>query len=83
MAQLNQKLIKQLRSLELENRVVRHLDSQNFPIFRDLSVTAELGRVTISGRVSSFYERQIAVSSVRQLAGVVKLTDQIVVDTPA
>ena len=74
--------LKQIRSeirqaLEIENRVFRQLNRQNFPIFKKLSINADLGRVIISGTVRSFYERQIAIKSVRQVAGVIKLTDNI------
>ena len=74
--------LKQIRSeirqaLDLENRVFRQLNRQNFPIFKKLSINADLGRVIISGTVRSFYERQIAINSVRQVAGVIKLTDNI------
>lgn len=74
--------LKQIRSeirqaLEIENRVFRQLNRQNFPIFKKLSINADLGRVIISGTVRSFYERQIAINSVRQVAGVIKLTDNI------
>lgn len=74
--------LKQIRSeirqaLDIENRVFRQLNRQNFPIFKKLSINADLGRVIISGTVRSFYERQIAINSVRQVAGVIKLTDNI------
>ena len=77
--------LKQVRSeirqaMDLENRVSLRLNSQNFPVFRKLSVDVNtLGKVIISGTVRSFYERQIAINSVRQVAGVVRLTDNITV----
>ena len=76
--------LKQIRSeirqaLDLENRVFLRLNSQNFPVFKKLSINANLDRVIISGTVRSFYERQIAINTVRQVAGVVNLTDKITV----
>jgi len=76
--------LKQIRSeirqaLDLQNRVFLQLNSQNFPIFKKLSVNANLDRVIISGTVRSFYERQVAINSVLQVAGVTKLTDKITV----
>ena len=59
--------LKQMRS-----EVRQALDFEN-RVFRHLE------RVIISGTVRSFYERQIAINSVRQVAGVVKLTDNITV----
>ena len=76
--------LKQIRSeirqaLDLQNRVFLQLNSQNFPIFKKLSVNANLDRVIISGTVRSFYERQVAINSVLQVVGVTKLTDKITV----
>ena len=76
--------LKQIRSeirqaLDLENRVFLQLNSQNFPVFKKLSINANSDRVIISGTVRSFYERQVAINSVRQVRGVVNLTDNITV----
>jgi len=59
--------------------VFLRLNSQDFPVFKKLSINANLDRVIISGTVRSFYERQIAINTVRQVAGVVNLTDKITV----
>jgi len=79
MGRLNQIRSEISQALDLESRVFRHLNSQKFPIFRRLSISVKLGRVIISGTVRSFHERQIAINSVRQVTGVVTLTDNITV----
>jgi len=76
--------LKQIRSeirraLDLQNRVSMKLNSLNFPVFKKLSISANLDRVIISGTVRSFYERQVAINSVQQVAGVGTLTDNITV----
>ena len=76
--------LKQIRSevrqaLDLKNRVFLKLKNQNFPVFKKLSINVNLDRVIISGTVRSFYERQIAINTVRQVAGVINLTDKITV----
>ncbi len=80
MGQLKHIRPEEHQDLDLKNRVSHYLDSQHFPSFRRLSIEAESGHVTIMGTVCSFYERQVAVSSCQQVAGVLKLIDLIVVD---
>ena len=80
MGQLKQIRPEEHQDLDLENRVCRYLDSQHFPSFKRLRIEAERGSVTIMGTVCSFYERQVAINSCQQVAGVLKLIDQIVVD---
>jgi len=38
--------------------------------------------LTLAGRVPSFYHRQIAQASVRDLAGLRQIDDQLIVQTP-
>ena len=65
-------------------RVCSFLHSRHFPAFRHLGVTVERGIVTLSGRVCSFYEKQVAITSCQHVAGVSSLIDCIVVsDHPA
>ncbi len=80
MGQLKQIRPEDHQDLDLQNRVSLYLERQHFPSFKKLSIEAESGRVTIMGTVCSFYERQVAVNSCQQVAGVLKLIDQIVVD---
>ena len=68
------------QDLELARRVLQDLSGLQIPIFRKLSITADQGTVTVRGTVCSFYKRQIAISSIRQVTGVTKLNDEITVD---
>lgn len=79
MGQLKQPPPPSDQDVDLENRILRHLQIQHFSSFRKLMITVDQGRVTIEGKVCSFYERQIAISAVQRVAGVVKLVDQILV----
>ena len=44
---------------------------------RRVNVFAQDGRVTLSGTVHSFYERQLCISGAQRVAGVYELVDQI------
>lgn len=80
MGQLKQIRPEEHQNLDLENRVCNYLEGQHFPSFKKLNVEAVQGCVTITGTVCSFYERQVAISSCQQVAGVLKLIDLILVD---
>ena len=60
-------------------RVSRSLFSCHFPAFRNLDIDVVHGAVTITGKVQSYYEKQIALTSSQHVAGVVALIDEIVV----
>ena len=62
---------------ELQFRVKSFLSSRHFPGFEMLEVSARNGAVTLSGKVDSFYEKQIAISSCQRVAGVLELIDRI------
>ena len=64
---------------EIYFRVCKFLQSRHFPAFRHLGVTVEQGIVTLTGRVCSFYEKQVAITSCQRVAGVKSLIDCIVV----
>jgi osmotically-inducible protein OsmY len=51
------------------------------PEFRQLRVTSQRGTVTMSGRVSSFYLRQLAIRCCQQAAGAFHINDQLQVGT--
>ena len=68
---------------ELARRVFLFLSTRQVGDLRRLAVTARDGRVRLSGRVSSFYHRQLAVSFARKVAGVLTVDDQITVLVPA
>lgn len=61
--------------LDLKRRVHSYLQGRQVPSLRDLQVQAQAGRVVLSGRVSSFYEKQLALNCCRRVAGVYELVD--------
>jgi osmotically-inducible protein OsmY len=46
-------------------------------------IEAHRGVVTLSGRVASFYQRQLIHTLARRVAGVVQVIDQLEVDSPS
>lgn len=62
---------------ELERRVLIYLEQQHFPQLHAVEVKARQGIVTIRGRVSSFYERQLCIHCCQRVAGVVQVNDQV------
>ena len=64
---------------DLQERVARFLTSRHFPAFRNIQVDVEHGTVTLSGRVFSFYEKQVALTTCQRVAGVLTLIDEIAV----
>jgi osmotically-inducible protein OsmY len=67
---------------ELEKRVANYLHGRHVPSLRKLGVQSENGAVTLSGRVHSFHEKQIAIHCCRRVAGVVQLIDDVDVALP-
>lgn len=66
---------------ELQFRVQSFLNSRHFPTFEELSVEVHDGAVTLSGALSTYYEKQVAINSCRRVAGVLALIDDIVIAT--
>ena len=64
---------------DLSCRVNSFLATRQFSQFRNLSVTVHHGAVTISGKLESFYAKQVALNSCQRVAGVLELIDDIVV----
>lgn len=62
---------------ELERRVVNFLAGRHVPGLRHLEVSAQGGTVTVSGRVRSFYEKQLCQECCKRVAGVIKLIDDV------
>ena len=62
---------------QLRQSVVTLLASRNVPSLRHLEVEAHNGVITLRGRVSSFYEKQISHHVVRKADGVSELIDLI------
>jgi len=64
---------------DLFDRARLLLAAQAAPAFRNISIEARQGRVTLRGELSSFYQRQLAVSLVRRIAGVIQVVDELAV----
>ena len=64
---------------ELAQRVRLFLTGRQIGELRRIEVSAYDGHVRLTGRVSSFYHRQLAVVFVRKVAGVLTVGDQIAV----
>lgn len=62
---------------DLVRRVTSFLHSRSMPGLKRLSIEARHGTVTLSGRVRSFYEKQVATHSCRRVAGVRQLVDKV------
>ncbi|MBW3599519.1 MAG: BON domain-containing protein [Planctomycetes bacterium] len=67
---------------ELENRVRRFLAGLHRHRLLKLEIEAKNGEVTVSGVLDTFYEKQIALSSCRRVAGVVTVNEKIEVGPP-
>ena len=62
---------------ELERRVVAFLSTRHVPGLRNLQVQATNGVVTVSGRVLTFYEKQLCNECCRRVAGVMQLVNSV------
>jgi osmotically-inducible protein OsmY len=67
---------------DLARRVRIFLSSRHHPSFRHLHIEADGGTVTVRGRVSSFYEKQLSCQCCRRVAGVFQIVDQVDVTLP-
>ena len=65
----------EMTDLELQKRVVVHLAEKNRPSLRRLAVQVHHGIITLSGRVASYYEKQLAIHSCVAVAGCGRLVD--------
>ena len=62
---------------DLERRVTQFLHDRRVPGLRQISVAADCGTVTVRGRVTSFYEKQLCHHICRRVAGVIRLIDEV------
>ena len=60
-------------------QVSSFLKSQSLRSLWNIGVNVENGVVTLSGEVSSYYEKQVAINSVTQVPGVANVVDEITV----
>ena len=63
---------------ELQTRVTDYLIDRDEHAFRSLQVEADHGTVTLTGRVRSYYEKQVAGSCVN-VSGVLNLINNLAV----
>jgi len=73
----SQRETSQVLDLDLERRVHTYLLDRGVGALRQIAVHAERGTVTLHGRVSSFYHKQLCLSCCRRVAGVVEVDDRI------
>lgn len=62
---------------ELERRVLNYLVGYKMPTLRSVQVHSDRGRVTLRGKVTSFYQRQLCIQCCLRVAGVRRLIDEI------
>src|SRR5215471_21277125 len=67
---------------DLLRRVKTFLSITHRPGLRLLDVEARGGVVRLRGKVKSFYEKQLSAQLARRVAGVVRLIDEVTVNTP-
>ena len=67
------------RDSELERRIRLRFAQSNLPALRRLDVASDDDQVILSGQVATFYERQLAISLSRHVAGVIYVIDNITV----
>jgi carbon storage regulator len=67
----------------LERRIRNFLEGLNLPALRDLEVEVRSGAAVITGRVSTFYHKQLATSCCQRVAGVLSVLNEVrVTDSP-
>ena len=71
---------KATADFELEKRIRNFLSTRHQPALERLEVEASGGTVTLRGKVTSYYEKQLGQTCCRRVAGVVRLIDAVVVD---
>jgi osmotically-inducible protein OsmY len=62
---------------EIQRRVMGQLAEMNRPSLRRLEVQVHQGMVTLSGNVTSFYEKQLAIHSCVSVAGCGRMVDAV------
>ncbi len=62
---------------DILDHVQKRLMNTGYSHHRRLKVTTENGVVVITGRMPSFYVRQVAIECVRRVPGVMRVVDRI------
>ena len=65
----------------IREQIINLLHNRNLSAFRDLEVVAADGVVTLRGKISSFYHKQLALSHSKRVAGSYQLVDEIIVES--
>ena len=68
---------------QLERRIKNFLEGLNLPALRDLEVEVRNGSAVITGRVSTFYQKQLATSCCQRVAGVLSVLNEVRVTVSA
>lgn len=68
---------------ELRQRVCLYLDHTGHYRTRSLDVQAQEGKVTLRGKVPTYYVRQVAIACAQRVAGVRSVVDRIEIELPA
>lgn len=63
--------------LDLARRVASFLAERHVPGLRNLEVKADHGVVTVSGRVLTFYEKQLCNQCYRRVSGVLQFINAV------
>ena len=61
----------------LASRITTQLAETNRANLRRLTVNVRAGEVTVRGSVGSFYERQIAIQTCREMPGIGQVIDAV------
>ncbi len=67
---------------DLRQRILKILAGQHRFSLRGLDVAVQEGVVTIRGAVATFHEKQITAHRVLHVAGVIRLVDEVIVQSP-
>lgn len=62
---------------QLERRIRNFLQGLNLPAFRDMEVAVRNGAAVITGRVGTFYHKQLATSCCQRVAGVQNVLNEV------
>lgn len=62
---------------ELKQRIVGYLEQRRYPAIRDLTISTDNGLVTLQGKLNSFYEKQLCLSTCQRVAGVIRIIDEV------
>ena len=64
-----------------QNRIEGLLRDQPHRELQEIQISSDRGTITMQGRVSSFYLRQLCIRCCQQAAGVLQINDQLQVGT--